>query len=534
MIRVTEVKLSLDQALNFDTEVKNIHRYLKNKYNLSGVKELSIYKKAIDARDKNRINFVYTVDFSVEDEKRLLRLKDKHLTLAPEMKYEEVSQGTIRLNNRPVIVGFGPSGIFSALILARRGYQPIILEMGLDIDNRDKEFEHFIRTRKFKKTASIQFGEGGAGTYSDGKLTTSISDLRCRFVSETLVKYGADQELIYVNKPHVGTDKLKQIIKAIRNEIIDLGGEVFFGSQLTGIITENDALVGVEINNDKIIKTNVLLLGIGHSSRDTFEMIHKNGFNLMRKPFAIGVRIEHPQILINRSQYGDNANHPSLKAADYKLSFHDKNGRSAYTFCMCPGGYVMCGSSEEGGVVTNGMSESKRDNFNANSAVLVNIQTDDFPGNHVLAGMYFQRELEQMAFKVAGSNYNAPAQLVGDFLKGQSSKAMGEVKPTYEPGITFVDFYKLLPNFVTNTLKNALVDFDRKIRGFAMPDAIITGIETRSSSPIRIVRDDNFESNIKGVFPMGEGAGYAGGIMSSAVDGIKVAEEIIMRYKPLI
>ena len=532
MIRVTEVKLSLDQALNFDLEIKNIHKYLKSKYNLFNVSDLTIYKKAIDARDKNRINFVYSVDFFTDDEKRLLRLKDMHITATPAMKYEEVSQGENRLNYRPVIVGFGPSGIFSALILARRGYRPIIFEMGLDIDNRDKDFEQFIKTRKFKKSASIQFGEGGAGTYSDGKLTTSISDLRCRLVSETLVKYGANPELIYINKPHVGTDKLKQIIKAIRSEIIDLGGEVFFGSQMTSIITEKDILVGVEINNKKIIKTNVLLLGIGHSSRDTFEMIHNNGFNLMRKPFAIGVRIEHPQTLINKSQYGDNANHPSLKAADYKLSFHDKSGRSAYTFCMCPGGYVMCGSSEESGVVTNGMSESKRDNFNANSAVLVNIQTDDFPGSHVLAGMYFQRELEQLAYKAAGSNYNAPAQLVGDFLKGQLSKGIGEVKPTYEPGITFVDFNELLPNFVTTTLKNALLDFNRKIHGFAMPDAIMTGIETRSSSPIRIVRDDGFESNIKGVFPMGEGAGYAGGIMSSAVDGIKVAEEIIKRYKP--
>ncbi len=532
MIRVTEVKLSLDQALNIDLEIKNIHKYLQHKFNLSSIKDLSIYKKAIDARNKNSINFVYTIDFFTEDEKRLLRLKDKQISVTPDMKYEDISIGTKQLTNRPIIIGFGPSGIFSALILARRGYRPIIFEMGLDIDNRDKEFDEFLRTRKFKKTASIQFGEGGAGTYSDGKLTTSISDLRCRLVLETLVNYGADPELIYINKPHVGTDLLKQIIKSIRKEIINLGGEVLFASQLTRIITENNSLVGVEINNKNVIKTNVLLLGIGHSSRDTFEMIHANGFNLTRKPFSIGLRIEHPQTLINRSQYGENANHPSLKAADYKLSFHDKSGRSAYTFCMCPGGFVMCGSSEEGGVVTNGMSESKRDNFNANSAILVNIQTDDFSGNHVLAGMYFQRELEQLAFKAAGSNYNAPAQLVGDFLKDQISKGIGEVNPTYKPGITFVDFNKLLPNFVTTTLKNALIDFDRKIKGFTMSDAIMTGIETRSSSPIRIVRDDGFESNIKGVFPMGEGAGYAGGIMSSAVDGIKVAEEIIRRYKP--
>jgi len=532
MIRVTEVKLSLDEAVNFESELKNIKKYLKNKYRIDNIKELIIFKKAIDARKKNSISFVYTVDFSIEDEKKVIRLKDKHISYTPNLKYEDISSGEKVLKDRPIVVGFGPSGIFAALLLAKRGYNPLIIEMGLDIDSRDERFLDFIASRNFEKKSSIQFGEGGAGTYSDGKLTNSINDLRCRFVIENLVNHGANPEIMYVNKPHVGTDKLKEVIKSIRKEIIGYGGEVRFDCQLTDFIIENNRLIGIEINNSEIIKTNVVLLGIGHSSRNTFELINNKGFVLTRKPFAVGVRIEHPQSLINESQYGSFSNHPSLKAADYKLSYHDKSGRSAYTFCMCPGGYVMCGTSEEGGVVTNGMSESKRDNVNANSALLVNVTTDDFTSDHVLAGMYFQRQLEQMAFDIGGKNYNAPSQLVGDFLNDRLSNKLGSVLSTYRPGITFVDFNKLLPKFITNTLKKALLDFNNKIKGFAMDDAVLTGIETRSSSPIRIVRDEDFEATIKGVFPMGEGAGYAGGIMSSAVDGIKTAEAIIKKFKP--
>ena len=531
MIRVTEVKLRLDQAINKEDELKNIKLYLKDKYKIGNFKSLSIYKKAIDARKKSAIVFVYTADFTTDNDNKLLRLKDKHLSVSPDMNYQDVEEGNIKLGNRPIIVGFGPSGIFSALLLARRGYKPLIIEMGLDIDRRDEAYYEFINSRVFKKEASIQFGEGGAGTYSDGKLTTSISDLRSRYVLNTLVEFGADEELVYINKPHVGTDKLKTIIKAIRKEIIALGGEILFASQLTDIIIKNDKLVGIEINNNQIIETEILLLGIGHSSRETFELIKNKGFNLSRKPFAIGLRIEHPQELIDKSQYGEYYNHPSLKAADYKLSYHDDNGRSSYSFCMCPGGYVMCGSSEVGGVVTNGMSESKRDNFNANSALLVNVTPDDFSTDDVLAGMYFQRKLEQSAFVLAGSNYNAPAQLVGDFLNDRLSKAIGKVKQTYQPGIKMVNLNDILPKFISDTLKKAIVEFDRKIKGFAMPDALLTGIETRSSSPIRIIRDEDFETNIKGVYSMGEGAGYAGGIMSSAVDGIKTAEAIIKKYQ---
>lgn len=531
MIRINEVKLDLDQAKNKDLEKINIIKFIQKKYNVKKIDEISIYKKAIDARRADRVIFVYTIDFSSPEEKRLLALKQKSFLPTPNMDYEEVREGSIALNNRPVIVGFGPSGIFAALILARRGYKPLIIEMGLDIDSRDEKFLQFLTTRKFNTHASIQFGEGGAGTYSDGKLTTSISDLRCRHVLKTLIEHGAKEELIYTNKPHVGTDQLKLIIKNIREEIISLGGEIRFDSKLTGFFNENNALSAIEINNEEIIKTDVLLLGIGHSSRDTFELIKNTGFDITRKPFSVGVRIEHPQEMINKSQYGNFYNHPSLGAADYKLSYHDPSGRSAYTFCMCPGGFVVCGASEEGGVVTNGMSESKRDNHNANSAVLVNIQIDDFQGEDALAGMYFQRELEKLAFKKAGSNYDAPAQLVGDFLVNRVSSEVKSVVPTYKPGIKLVDFNEILPNFVSATLKKALLDFDRKIKGFAMVDAIMTGVETRSSSPIRIIRNSLHESNVIGVYPMGEGAGYAGGIMSSAVDGIKTAEFVIQKYK---
>ena len=530
MIRLNEVKLDLDQAINKELEIKNIIKYINKKYNVGKIDNVSIYKKAIDARRADRVLFVYTVDFSTPNEKQLLGLKQKAFTATPNMDYQEVTQGYIKLTNRPVIVGFGPSGILAGLLLARRGYKPIIIEMGLDIDNRDQKFSEFLATRKFNKHASIQFGEGGAGTYSDGKLTTSISDLRCRYVLKTLVEHGAEEDLIYINKPHVGTDKLKEIIKNIRKEIISLGGEIRFDCKLTDFLIENNTLVGIEINDEEVLKTETLLLGIGHSSRETFELIKNSGFNITRKPFSVGVRIEHPQEMINKSQYGKSYNHPALGAADYKLSYHDPSGRSAYTFCMCPGGYVVCGASEVGGVVTNGMSESKRDNHNANSAVLVNVQTDDFPGDDVLAGMYFQRNLEKIAFEKGGNNYDAPAQLVGDFLTNRRSNTIKSVLPTYKPGVTLVDFNEILPNFVTSTLKNALLDFDKKIKGFAMADAIMTGVETRSSSPVRIIRDNLHEANINGIYPMGEGAGYAGGIMSSAVDGIKTAEFIIQKY----
>lgn len=532
MIRITDIKLSLDQALNKDVERENLEKYLIKKYRITSLENLSIFRKAIDARKKEQIVFVYSVDLLTKDENRLLRLKDKQIRPIQLEKYSYEIAGNIELETRPIIVGFGPAGIFSGLILARAGYKPIILERGLDIDSRDRLFSDFIKTRRFNQYASIQFGEGGAGTYSDGKLNSSINDKRCQFVLQTLVDHGADPEIIYVNKPHVGTDSLKGVIKSIRKEIINLGGEVRFDSLVTDLKIVKNKITEVIINNESTLQASVVLLGIGHSSRDTFLLIKNKGLVLERKPFSIGLRIEHPQKLINESQYGASANHPSLNPADYKLSYHHENGRTAYTFCMCPGGYVMCGTSEEGGVVTNGMSENARDNINANSALLVNINTNDFSSDDVLEGVYFQRNLEKIAFSVAGKNYNAPAQLVGDFLTNQEGKKIGSITPTYQPGITFVNFNNLLPDFICSTLKAAIKNFDTKIKGFAKNDALLTGIETRSSSPIRIIRNEEHQTNIKGIYSMGEGAGYAGGIMSSAVDGIKTAEQIIRTYLP--
>jgi uncharacterized FAD-dependent dehydrogenase len=532
MIRIKEVKLSLDQALTKKNEIEEIKKYLNRKYRIKSIDKLRLVKKAIDARNKNNLHFVYTIDLITNDEKRLLALEDKDISLSKKNDFVINDFGSVKLKHRPVIVGFGPSGIFASYLLALHGFKPIVLEQGLDIDSRDQAYNNFIKTRIFEKSASIQFGEGGAGTYSDGKLTTSITDIRTQFVLETLVKFGADEEILYFNRPHVGTDRLKNIVKSMRKEIIRLGGEIRFASQFTNFDTVDDEISRITVNNSQSILVDCLLLGVGHSSRDTYELLRSKDIKLLRKPFSIGLRIEHPQSLINESQYGKFANHPALGAADYKLSYHDDSGRSAYTFCMCPGGYVMCGTSEEEGVVTNGMSESKRDNVNANSAVLVNIKTDDFETEDVLAGMYFQRDIERQAYVFGGKNYNAPIQLVGDFLTNNVSVGLGSVKPSYKPGTTFSNFNDILPNFVNKTLRNAIISFDKKIKGFAMKDAILTGIESRSSSPIRIIRNDNFETNIKGVYSMGEGAGYAGGIMSSAVDGIRIAETIIKNFSP--
>ena len=442
-----------------------------------------------------------------------------------------MSSGNKTLSNPPIIVGFGPSGIFAALLLARRGYRPIVLERGYDVDQRSNNVDHFYQTGEYHEGSTILFGEGGAGTFSDGKLTTLINDHRCRYVLESLVKHGAQPEILYINKPHVGTDILKIVVKNMREEIIQLGGQIRFNAKVTKLIIKDNILEGVIINHDEEIKTSVCLLGIGHSARDTFELLYHENMTMIQKPFSIGVRIEHPQLLINQAQYGKFADEPHLGAADYKMSYHASNERTAYTFCMCPGGWVMCASSEEGGVVTNGMSESKRDYENSNAALLVNVNPSDFRSNHPLAGVYFQREIEQKAFVLGGSNYYAPIQLVGDFLLDQPSTKLRSVMPSYRPGYTFVELKKLFPDYVTNTLKEALYDFNKKIQGFSMYDAILTGPETRSSSPIRMTRDDNHESNIKGLYPMGEGAGYAGGIMSSAVDGMKTAEKIIAMYQ---
>ncbi|MCU0105486.1 hypothetical protein N7603_07425 [Acholeplasma vituli] len=532
MIRITEIKIELKDALTKDKEQASIEQYLLDKYRIlkQDIRTFSIYKKAIDARKKDHVIFVYSVDITVPYEKKLIDKKYPNLSVAPDISYHEVEMGDEPLKHRPIVIGFGPSGIFSALLLARRGYKPIVLERGLDVDQRTALWEDFKKTGKFHEHATILFGEGGAGTFSDGKLTTLINDLRSRYVLEALVKHGADESILYINKPHVGTDILKGIIKNIRKEITQLGGEVRFNQKVTAFEIDGKELKAVIVNDKDRIPTDLALLGIGHSARDLFTTLYEQGIQIAQKAFSIGVRIEHPQKLINESQFGKFSTMPNLGAADYKLSYKSPNGRGAYTFCMCPGGYVMCSASEPNGVVTNGMSESKRDGENANAALLVNVMPEDFKSDHPLAGMYFQREFEQNAFKLAGGGYKAPLQLVKDFLNNEVSTQIGSVKPTYEPGYTFVNFKAFFPEFIHQTLHEAILDFDRKIKGFAMDDAIMTGVESRSSSPIRINRDETGQSNILGLYPMGEGAGHAGGIMSSAIDGLKQAELVIKKY----
>ncbi|MFA6801654.1 MAG: hypothetical protein WCR19_06060 [Acholeplasmataceae bacterium] len=532
MIRIKDLKLDLKDAITKEQEMANLKKMIMSLYSIgeSDILQFRLHKKAIDARKKSNVFFVYAVDLELLNELKILQKDIRNIQIAPFMGYDDVEMGDIKLNHSPVIIGFGPSGLFAAFILAKRGFQPYVIERGYDVDQRAIKVNEFWKTGKFSKDSTILFGEGGAGTFSDGKLTTLINDVRCRLVLDSLIRNGADPEISYINKPHIGTDVLSVVMKNMRKEIISYGGKIRFESEVTDFLIEDNELKGIVINHEETIETNVCLLGIGHSARDTFEVLFKNDVKIDQKPFSIGVRIEHPQLMINKSQYGDFSTYKNLGAADYKLSYHGKDDRSAYTFCMCPGGYVMCSASEEKEICTNGMSESTRNGKNANAALLVNVSPSDFGSDHPLAGMYFQRELETKAFIAGGENYNAPVQLVGDFLKDRVTREIGSVNPTYKPGYKFAKMTDILPKYVTDTMKEALQSFNRKINGFAMDDAVLTGVETRSSSPIRILRNENHESNIKGIYPMGEGAGYAGGIMSSAVDGIKTAEMIIKKY----
>ncbi len=533
MIRVTNLKLNLDDAIDYASEIANLRKLVLSKYNIKPNQLLliRIYKKAIDARRKSNVHFVFTIDMEVADEELILCKNHVNISKTPDLEYKYPVSGKKELLRQPVIVGFGPAGIFAALILSRKGYDPVILERGQDIDKRTEEWNKFIETREFKEAASIQFGEGGAGTFSDGQLTTLINDSRCHFILSELVKAGAHPEILYVNRPHVGTDVLKSVIMNIRNEITHNGGTIRFGAKVTDFVIEDNQLKGVVINNKETIHTDICLLGIGHSARDTFQLIYEKHVTIEPKAFSIGMRIEHHQAAIDKAQYGPFASHPALGPADYKLSYHSEDKRTAYTFCMCPGGYVVNATSEPEMVVTNGMSYSKRDHFNANSALMVNVTPNDFKDNHPLAGVWFQQEIERKAFQLGGKNYNAPMQLVGDFLRDKNSHDFKGVEPTYLPGYKFVKMDDLLPEFVIKTLREAIPYFDNKINGFASKDALLTGPETRSSSPIRMVRDSNHQSNILGIYPMGEGSGYAGGIMSSAVDGMKTAEKIIETYE---
>ncbi len=529
MIRIQEIKLALNQAKN---EAQEQAELIKKASKLLGQKIISfhIQRKAIDARKKQDVHFVYSVDVVVANEDKALTIKGKSILKVEKKEYSLPKPGKSALKQRPLIVGFGPSGIFAAWVLAKAGYQPIVLERGFDVDTREKEIEHFEQTGDYSEKRSIVFGEGGAGTYSDGKLTTLINDPRCEAILDVFATHGAHSSVRYLAKPHIGTDELTKVIKNIRNDLIKMGASIRFGAKVTKIRFKNGKISSLIINGEEELTTDVCLIGIGHSARDTFEMLYQNDLNMVPKAFSIGLRIEHLQSMINERQYGKFATHKALGAADYKLSYHSPSGRSAYTFCMCPGGYVVCSTSEEKRVVTNGMSKHKRDGLNANSALLVNVLPSDFPSDHPLAGIEFQRQLEEKAFQAGGGKYYAPIQRVGDFLQGRVSTEFGSVKPTYRPGVKFAELGSLLPIYVRDTLKEALIDFDQKIPGFASSDALLTGIETRSSSPVRMLRSDEHESNIGGLYVMGEGAGHAGGIMSSAVDGMKTAEMVITKY----
>ena len=499
-------------------------------------RKLRLVRKALDARREDRISFVYTLETEIEGvngKQAACWADDKNISYVTEEPIQSLQTGVCSLTERPVIIGFGPAGMFAALTLAKQGYRPLVLERGADVDQRQLAVQRFWNQGILDENSNVQFGEGGAGTFSDGKLTTRVHDQLMGQVLETLIEAGAPPEIRYWYKPHIGTDRLRQVVKNIRGQIQAAGGEVRFHQQVTDIRITAGKLVGVTISGGATIPCSVLLLGIGHSARDTYQMLHDRGVAMEAKPFAIGVRIEHPQELIDRTQYGEAAGHPKLGAADYSLVYHDKAaGRTAYSFCMCPGGMVIGAASEAGGLVVNGMSRFNRASGAANSALAVNVKPEDYGGG-VLDGIEFQRLYERKAFEMAGSSWYAPVQSVGGFLSGRAGSDNFFVKPSYGPGTKSVNLDDCLPPFVTGSLRRALPDFGRKIKGFDHPGAVMTGVETRTSSPLRILRGSNrMSTNVNGLYPMGEGAGYAGGIMSAALDGMNTALAVIREFSP--
>ncbi|MBI5329991.1 MAG: NAD(P)/FAD-dependent oxidoreductase [Betaproteobacteria bacterium] len=537
MLRITELKLPVGHS-EAALKAALLHRLGIKAEELIG---FTVFRRGYDARKPTQIQFIYTLDVEVAREAALLkRLRgDRHLGPAPDTRYRHVARAPADLGARPVIIGAGPCGLFAALILAQMGFRPILLERGKAVRERTKDTWGLWRQGELNPESNVQFGEGGAGTFSDGKLHSQIKDPmhRGRKVLTELVAADAPPEILYVSKPHIGTFRLVRVVENLRRSIEELGGEYRFESRVADFDIERDAegmgrMRGVTLANGERIATNHVVLAIGHSARDTFRTLYERGVHVEAKPFSIGVRIEHPQKLIDQARLGPNAGNPLLGAADYKLVHHCGNGRSAYSFCMCPGGQVVAAASEPGRVVTNGMSQYSRAERNANAALVVGIEPKDFPGDaHTdpLAGMEFQRHWEAQAFQAGGGNYAAPAQKVGDFLAGRASTELGSVQPSYTPGIHLTDLAACLPEYVVTAIREAILAFDRQIPGFAMDDALLTGVETRTSSPIRITRDERFESlNTRGLYPAGEGAGYAGGILSAAVDGIRVAEAVAL------
>ena len=540
MLRITEVKLPLDHPES-DLQAAVLARLAIAPAELVG---FTVFRRAYDARKSSNIFFIYTLDVEVKDEGAVLQRchKDSHIGPAPDTSYRFVTQAAPDETRRPIVIGTGPCGLFVGLILAQMGFKPIILERGKIVRERTKDTWGLWRQGKLNPDSNVQFGEGGAGTFSDGKLYSQIKDPRHlgRKVLTEFVQAGAPEEILFISKPHIGTFRLVKMVEAMRATMLALGAEIRFESRVEEILIDTDAagqrqVKGVVLANGETLWSDHVALAVGHSARDTFQMLYDKGVYVEAKPFSIGVRIEHPQTLIDKARFGRFAGHPLLGAADYKLVHHAKNGRAAYSFCMCPGGQVVAATSEPGRVVTNGMSQYSRAERNANSGMVVDVSPEkDFPG-HPLAGIEFQRYWESKAFEAGGGTYQAPAQLVGDFLAGRPSTAFGSVQPSYQPGVHLTDLSLCLPDFVVQAIREALPAFGRQIRGYDMADAIMTGVETRTSSPIRIKRnpDDLQSINTRGLYPAGEGAGYAGGILSAGVDGIKVAEAVALSMNGL-
>lgn len=558
MIRLTNIKLAL--ALGHEEhEAHELEQAILAKLSITPEQLLNftLFKRGYDARKKSNITLIYTLDVETSIDEALLEkfANDNQVKKTPDMAYKFVTQAPKKLKHRPIVIGMGPCGLFTGLVLAQMGFNPIILERGQEVRQRTKDTFGFWRKKHLNTESNVQFGEGGAGTFSDGKLYSQVKDPKhySRKVLHEFVEAGAPEEILYVSKPHIGTFKLVTMVEQMRAKIIELGGEVRFNQRVDNIhFTDNDGnacttqgiegyknqkVTGLTLNGGEFIETNHIALAIGHSARDTFTMLFESDVYIKAKPFSVGFRIEHEQSVIDEARFGKNAGNKILGAADYKLVHHCSNGRSVYSFCMCPGGTVVAAASEEGGVVTNGMSQYSRHERNANSAIVVGIEPSDFvtsefasDRDYVLAGMEFQRKLEANAYKLGGETYDAPVQLVGDFLAGRKSGEHGCVAPSYKPGVTYCDLSDTLPDYAIAAIREALPAFNKKIKGFSMDEATLTAVETRTSSPIQITRDkDSLQSlNTQGLYPAGEGAGYAGGILSAGIDGIKIAEAMAL------
>jgi uncharacterized protein len=528
MLRLTEIKLPLDHP---DEALKAaiLERLGIGAEDLVG---FNVYKRSYDARKRNAIALIYTVDVELRTTAlaAVSRRSIAHLGASPDMRYRFVAQAPSQLKSRPVVIGFGPCGLFAALILAQMGFRPIVLERGKEVRERTRDTFGLWRGGKLDPESNVQFGEGGAGTFSDGKLWSQIKDPKHygRKVLEEFVLAGAPEEILYVSKPHIGTFRLVSMIEKMRANIEALGGEIRFGARVEDVLIEQGRMRALRLADGEELTAQHTVLAIGHSARDTFEMLHRRGVYVEPKPFSIGFRIEHPQSLIDNARFGTFAGHPLLGAADYRLVHHCRNGRSVYSFCMCPGGTVVAATSEAGQVVTNGMSQYSRNERNANAGLVVGISPADYPGG-ALAGIEFQRRWERQAFTLGGGDYWAPGQLVGDFVQGRASREFGSVLPSYTPGVRLGNLNTALPDYAISAIREALPALDKQLKGFAMVDAVLTAVETRTSSPIRITRGEDYQSiNTRGLYPAGEGASYAGGIYSAAIDGIEVAEALAL------